>query len=235
MQESHTMSKKIDSFWSFFSDEALYTEWLSKNWKNLLISIGCLAMVLVIGLRLSFGSSGQKAGEYLKAEQEFATFQTSEGAAQTEAFTSLEQILQTMPQLHAKYDGALAQELLLQNNEKKAAEFACLTLLRTERDNLPLYGEYSRISLLISQGDYRTALDRTVQLKNKMTESSRLLAYTLLNQALLYQQTVDLKGEKAAWAELKSRANEPAFAEMFAQFEMGRVSLNDYIEIREKV
>ncbi len=256
MQHTPPMAKKNSenkfSFWTVL-DENFYSEWLTNYGKILLISIACLAVLLLIGLRLSFGSSGQQVADYLKAKKEFTLFQTADGEAQKEAFAGLQQLMQRLPQLHARYDGMVAQQLLLQNDVKQGVEYADLTLLRTDRDHLSYYSEFSRIALLISQGEYKTALDKTTQLKKKMIEQPAprpfgdiLFAYNLLNQALLYQQLGNSVAEKEKWRELKRYArltdeapptnlfNPQAFTDMLAQFEVGKVSLKEYIEFREK-
>lgn len=254
MQHLEPMTKNTSKFslWNVL-DEDTYAEWLTNYGKILLIAIACFGAVLLIGLRLSYGSSGKQISDYLKAKKEFATFQTAEGEAQKEAFAGLQQIMQRLPDLHAKYDGLIAQQLLLQNDVKQGEEYAGMTLLRTDRDHLSIFSEFSRIALLISQGDYKTALDKTTQLKKKMIEQPAprsfgdiLFAYNLLNQAFLYQQLGNTVAEKEKWRELKRYAglvneapptdlfSRQAFLEMFAQFEAGKVTLKEYIEMREK-
>jgi hypothetical protein len=246
MQNSLPVSDKKSTLF----DINVLTEWLIKYGKTVLIAIACLAALLVIGLRLTSGNQAKQGVEYLKAQKEFTQFQTSTGEAQKEALAKLNQVFQIIPQLHAKYDGLIAQELLLSNEVKRAEEFAALALQRIAKDQLPFHAEYSRIALLISQGEYKTALERTVQLKNKMLAEPAprsfgdiLFAYTLLNQALLYQQVGDLKGEKESWDELKRYArlvkeappadqfSPEAFSQMLAQFEMGKVSLKEYMNL----
>ncbi len=250
-------SKKLEII-----EENRFIEWITNYGSVVLIGIACFLAVVLIGYRFASSSQKSSATDFFRAEKEFAVLQSDSAdlSEKKTALTDLTRILQRQPDLHAKYDGLIAQELLNQGNILEAQKYADLALLRTKRDDLPFYADYTNITMMIAKEDYRGALASTQELKQKMIvnaelakeESSErsfgdvLFAFNLMRSALLNQKIGDREAELNDWRELKQYArlsdqapptdafSPQAFYSLLHQFEEGRSTMLSYIEQREK-
>ncbi len=145
------------------------------------------------------------------------------------------------PEIKPKYQGALAQTLLIEQQTPQAQKYADDIFKRTQPEHLQLYQDYSRTSLLIAEGHYADALPQAVQLKTKMDQSnadnhSFLYVYNLIRLALLYQQNNQPALELKAWEELQTQTLRLESVLAVSQiFKVGQASLNDYIEERQRI
>lgn len=257
---------KIDKHLSQFDEESPLVQWLSQNGLNALIALIALIAVVLLGYRLFYGGSSQQEMEYFNAENDFQLFNQGKiadtgTASNDEAFTKLQKILKSLPELNAKYDGLIAQTFLNREEISQAEPYANSTLVRIHDNHLPFYAEYAETTLLISQQKYQDALTKANGLKLKMLENAKisenqhqdrtfgdiLFAFNLLRIAMLEQQMGTKKDELKTWQEFKQFAKwngEPspstlispkAFQTLLEHFQEGKVTLLNYIEAREKI
>jgi len=233
-------------------DQNRFSEWISEYGKIVFYAILILLALILIIFRFSTSRSSQAEKDYLAAQNNFLVFQQDKPESKA-ALEKLQQILQSAPELHAKYDGRIAQVLLNRGDVQASQGFADRVFKRTQTNHLPSYTDYAQTSLMIAEGKYQEALASSLALKQKMlTEAQEqpekrnsedlLFAFNLLRIAFLEGQIGSAKDEMAAWEEFKklSTANQSpsssaAFATVIRHFEEGQVALKNYIESREKL
>ena len=146
------------------------------------------------------------------------------------------------PEMKPKYQGDLAQTLLVTGHVPQAQQFTEDIFKRTQPDTLQLYQDYSRTSLLIGEGHYEVALTQAQQLRTTLdrldkqkNENPLLYVYNLIRIAMLYQQTGQPKEELDAWDDLQGQILRlDAMLAANRVFKIGESSLNQYIEERKK-
>ncbi len=222
-------------------DENPIIHWFVQNGKTLLYLLMGLLLLLVIGYRFIWGKTAKSEVEFLKAQNDFAIFQKEPAPSTTEtqdnALQNLLSLLERHPELHPKYDGLLAQTLLMRNKIDSADKLEKGALERTKQENAPLFTDYAETTLLIAQNHYPEALQRALALKEKLSqeENSILFALNLLRIASLQQQLGLAQDELKTWQQWKQSAESPAFQTVNQLFTFGRVTLLNYIEAKEKI
>jgi len=222
-----------------------WVEWLVENrWSTFGLLVAVFAGLILCYRYVSI--SNTKAEEdYLRAENEFILYQNSlqDSARQDDALllVQLEEIMSRHPELHANYDGAIGQTLLLSKGLQEAQPFAQRTFKRTSGDDIKNIHRYSTISLLISKPDYKEALQESLALKtslDQIPDSSKTVLYgmNLLRIAILNQQLEQTEGEKKSWAEIKNYLSEQpeVIAKIEKTFGVGWPSVAEYMAIRLK-
>lgn len=244
-----------------FLDEGRLTDWLSEHGKNILYGLAGILGLLVLIYAFSSGQTSKAEQEYIQAANDFAYFSKSD--AQDPALTqaALDRLKNTMskhPELHAVYDGAVAQTLLNRSKVDEAKPYAASTLKRVTSNDLPFYKDYAETSLLISQMDFKSALEKAQALQQNMSEiiaaqsddrsfGDELFALNLLRVGMLQQEAGDKAGELKTWQEWKQYAglsasnsttlkvNPQAFRSVIQDLAIGSISLPDYISYRESL
>jgi hypothetical protein len=218
-------------------------QWLMQHGRNLIIGIlGICAAIFLIYLFTSRNT--QKAeNDYLTAENTFVKFMGAK-PEEKEYLQQLEAIMQRRPELHAKYDGLIAQILIDKGQTNEALPFANSAIARTAEENRPFYTDYAQTTLLISANQYEEALKHATNLQKnlmgQLTSQTRdfgdtLLAFNLLRIAMLQQQLGLNQDELKTWQEWQKQINNSKkFAEQFDHFQLGKVTLTNYIETRVK-
>ncbi len=245
-------------------DDARIMAFIEEHGRKVLYIIVALIVLILVIFRMTASTKVNAETDYLNADVEYARLQSAVSEDDSSAFAAavdkLEQIFSRRPELHAKYDGPIAQAFLEEGNAVQAQKFGEETLKRTRGDNLPLYADYAKTSLIMASAGYAQALDAATALKENMlkdavyaqnagqekTFSDLLFAFNLLRIAMLQQQLGDTGGELRAWNELKQYAGlkkdlnpspyiDPrAVSTLLTQFKMGKVSLLSYADEREK-
>jgi len=236
-----------------------FVQWITDNVQKIFYTFaGAFILLFALYFWLSSGSAKAET-DYYNATQDFQTFQNASDSddpvAQKAAFDKLNQILTRRPDLHAKYDGLIAQTFLNRNEVNEAKPFADATLSRVSKDHLPLYIEYAQITLLIEQNQYSEALKRSVALKGQMTQlatqgekekqkrtfGDSLFAFNLLRIAMLEQKAGTPQEERNSWEEWKKYTtgtgnvqgiDSKSFFAVANLFSEGQISLNSYIDAR---
>ncbi len=136
---SNTSTPKPNLLDSF--EEGRLAEWLSKQGKNITYALIALIAILVIFYRFSTSHTAKQELDYIQASQDFTLFtraNSADAAASQAALHKLTSAMASHPELHAAYDGTIAQTLLDRSQVTEALPFATATLTRTSSNKLPL-------------------------------------------------------------------------------------------------
>ncbi len=257
MNKKQPQPPQAESFqWHEALGESRGIQWLSDHGKNLLwiLLAGFLTFLLIY--RLTGGSKNGVEQDYFKAENDFASIRKAKDSkSQLEELNKFTALLMKRPELQSKYDGMVAQLLLDEGDLKQGEFFAERTLSRVSKNHLPLYVDYAKTSLVISNGKYEEALTQAEALKKEMISQNEnpdktkefgdvLYLFNLLRIAMLHQHLNRNAEELNAWEEFKKapvQSSEHAYVvnpEVFENFakhlQEGKASIFNYIEAREK-
>lgn len=216
-------------------------QWISQNGRSLLWLLLGLVALFLIGYRLLGGYGSSSAKDYIAVDREMGIFLAAErsesGAAQAkESLDKLTLLLNKHPDLRAKYEGQIAQELIVRGDSAAALPLAERTLARVSKEHIPLYSAYSATTLLIEKGSYPEALGQANALQSKVSEKedSGLFTANLLRIAMLNQKLGNKNEELKTWQTLKETLKQGDHDQVVTALSEGRVSLLDYIAFREK-
>ncbi|MBS0615185.1 MAG: hypothetical protein JSR58_01365 [Verrucomicrobia bacterium] len=230
-------------------------QWLKNH--QYLFAAGCGALVILLfaaGRFLGWFQGGG-AADFVSVD---ATYRKWDGGKET--LSKLEKILRRHPELHVKYDGAIAQKLLSSSQSGLAQAYAHAAIKRMGTFS-PYYTDFSSASLLIAGGKLEDALAAAKKLKIQMendeafwqkrspivSHGSILYAYNLVRIAALEKVAGSPEGELTAWHELKKNAgwdlaapstkasDAEAYLLVAQNFQLKDVTLRDYIRHREAV
>lgn len=239
--KTSSITSFIDNHWT----DHPVVEWISSNKQSILWIIVGLFAVLILAYRILMNQTLNAETDFFRAQTDFTKFQ--EGAtnsanrlADASALSNLEALMKSYPELHGKYDGPLAQTLLIENQLPQAEAYAQATFKRTANDSIALYHEFAATSLLIGQQKYQDALEKAQALNTKLNAEvgrpqDTLYFFNLIRLALLNQQLGFVKEEKQLWENLKNNQQKESAAAAFNLFRTGQATLNQYIEKRMKI
>lgn len=193
------------------------------------------ALVLMVASVFIFRSSSKNTGsrehDFLQAQVNLHHLLTnSEGKGNLIA--QLEDVLQRHTELHAKYDGPLAQAHI-NGGDAAAARNIATPLL--ERTTPSYYATFSEGSLLIAEGQLGKALDHASALRVELhgNDAPLLRAHNLLRIALLEGELGSYDKEQLAWDELLDDLARGGAEPLFMQaFTAGSISMADYANAR---
>lgn len=229
----------------------------SIDWiKTHLSTVAGIVAVLFIGLiAISRWVKGDPQVDYLAAEAAYHRWEGNKG----DQFVQLQKIIRKHPELHAKYDGAIAQKLLSSSESGLATSYG-KAVLRRIGDFSPYYKDFSHCSLMLADHREAEALESSKALKASMDADEAfwekksavvrhgciLYAYNLLRIAMLEKAAGTPAGELSAWRELKKNAgwadaqptsktyDPEAYLLILDNFQNQEISLLDYIQYREE-
>lgn len=247
---------------SFFdSYSSKIEDFITLHGSSLLWSMVGFAFLLLVGYVITSGSQTKNQADFSQAESQFTVYTQSlldpkaDSTKAKEALLSLQSLIASHPELHQKYDGPLAQLVLIEGNPTVALSYEKDLLARTlENANNPFlkpYADYSRTSLLIAQGEFSTALQKALELQvilgaSNSTHTQTLQLFNEVRIAMLYQQLGSASDELKAWGDVKQATgwNDRRLMSMqsffspsmmvLSHFHEGKISLLNYIEVREK-
>ncbi len=219
-----------------------------KHHLSKIVGTGFVVLAGIIALTRLFKGDAQV--DFLAADIAYQHWEGVPG----EHLSKLQKILRKHPELHAKYDGAIAQKLLNSSEQGLAMSYAKAALKRMEGFS-PYYIDFSQSSLLIAENKLEEALSRSKALKSSMEKDDGfwekkseivrhgciLYAYNLLRIAMLEKAAGTPEGELLAWKEFKenggtSKVYDPeAYQLIQSNFQNDEISLLDYIKHREDV
>lgn len=254
MTQSHNLEKNLD-FVSESGEERL-ASFLSLYGKQLLITVAVLLLCLVGAYVWHRVGQGHAETDYSNAEKSYQELLQVKGQdrskplAENESYLILQGILARRPDLESRYDGPLAQIALERGDLKLAALYADKALKQLMAENLPFYEEFSKTSLLISEGNDREAYKRASFLQKRMREEAQsvnagfrqsLLVFNQIRIASLMQRLGMRSDELQAWQEVQQLAaaeaansgDRPA-ANLLETLKTGQVTFEDYLRAREK-
>lgn len=216
-------------------------EWLYQNKTN----VGWALLILVaagVMLYQTVGSWSRQAGKnYLAAENSYLEMRSTTGETSQLASERLQRLIAEQPDLQPKYDGLIAQFLLIRGETEAAALLAQRAINRTEAENSPYFDRYAATTLTISQGNYRPALVESMDLQkqiisNSQLSKSSLLPLNLLRIAMLQQKLNLEEDELNSWSQWQDLAKEEGKATQFQQvaqlYSEGEIDLQNYIAHR---
>lgn len=223
---------------------------------HLLTVAGIGVFLAATAVGISKWVKGDAQVDYLAADMAYNHWEGDKN----EQFAKLQRLIRKHPELHAKYDGAIAQKLLSNSEKGLATSYGRATLKRIG-DFSPYYKDFSACSLMIADQKLEEALHESKNLKALLDSDDRfwekkstlvrhgciLYAYNLLRIAMLEKLAGTPKGEFEAWAEMKknagwqgaqstSRTYDPeAYLLLQQNFQSQEISLLDYIKYREEI
>ncbi len=229
------------------------SDWIWEHLNSIIaVSMGLLA---VTGWGLYQWKAGSSA-DYLVAEKTFNEW----SGDRNEKLIKLQKILKQHPELHPKYDGRIAQKLLLTSQQGLALSFSKAAQKRVGSFS-PYYLQFSNCSLLIGEKKFEEALSQSQALKVALDHDANfwkkrselvqhgavLYGYNLLRIAFLQQVLENVPGEIEAWNDFKKEAGwleigdslrrlDPESVQLIGQnFHKNEISLKDFIQYRESV
>jgi len=223
-----------------------YFHYLSKHAKTIGYAAILITALLFLIYRFSASRSDEQKLDYMRAYREFRIVEGNGGTDsqntenQQQALNNLSAILERRPSLQAKYDGQLAQRLLILDMPDDALPFAKRVMTRTNGE-LPLFHRFSQTSLQIAQGKVEEALEQAKALRDVMLESEEtkafsntLFAFNLIRIASLEQKIGSPQAERVAWEELLAYQDiaPKAFQQISESLNLGSMSLEQYIDYR---
>ena len=219
-------------------------EWLMSHKQIFLWGFIGLLVLLIAASRFAVMRTVNAEKDFFQAQAAFTQFQkegaSSDHSAALGELEQLDAIMKSHPEIQPKYEGPLAQTLLISGNIPQARQFADDIFKRTQPDYLQLYQDYTRTSLLIGEGRYEEALPQALQLKETLdkqefSENPILYIYNLIRLGMIYQQTGQPKEELNAWDQLESQPGRlEAVLAANKTLRIGQTSLKEYIEQRRK-
>lgn len=230
---------------SSFEDHPIF-EWLAKNSRNLLYTV--LGFVLLLGITYRYMSK-----QHYQAEQDYFLAANAIEAMQDpqkahSALTEIQAVLKRRPELQAKYDGILAQNLILEKNLSEASVYAERNFERVSKEINPLFLEFASNSLLLESGKKEEALANATALKEKMLQmgkedtkdqfGNQLYLFNLIRIAMLQHALQNTQAEAKSWEELLqiNRLEHPLHfhakdvEKVMSHFNDQSVSLYDFIQ-----
>lgn len=243
-QSTSSSTLKQNPFNSDWTENPLI-DWLSANRQTILYVLLALFALIILSYRWIASRTLKAETDFFQAQVDFTRFQDktlkpAEWQSSQEDLQRLDTLMAAHSDLHAKYDGLIAQSLLIQNQADQAHPYAQGAFERTAKDEIDLYHDYSQISLLIGQGNYQGAVQQSLELKEKLSQmplanENRLYLFNLIRLAMLYQQLNQPKEERQAWNELQEySATVESLAVINQAFKEGNASLQSYVEERKR-
>ncbi|MCB1135037.1 MAG: hypothetical protein KDK78_02110 [Chlamydiia bacterium] len=226
-----------------------FAQWLESNGR-LVAGIGILlAVFLVFGFRYYSGQRINSEHDYLSAVLSFEKIQRATTVDEA-ALQSLQGLIATHPELKAKYEGALTQELIKGGDFSAADRLGTDVLQRLGDDLAKPYAAFSHASLALCREDTERALSMAQGLAQRLDEGKvdeqtlALHTYNLIRIAML-QQALEKKNEElAAWAAVQtwislvqntgSPKSQQLMSAVLRTLQEGSVSLEAYIEHRRQ-
>ena len=115
-------------------------------------------------------------------------FQSTPKSEAYASYAEMKKAFKKVPSFEKKYEAAIAQKLFQKDRISDALVFAHNSLKRIEGD-APFHASYGQTTLLIEQGSYQEALEKSVGLKEQMMREqnwSQAGEEPLLGGALLF-------------------------------------------------
>jgi len=222
-----------DKWFSFFSQKQ---RWLTSA------AMGVAGVAVLI----FYFQSSPKPEAFIAAEEAVERWQSSRDE---ESYLAMTRAFKTVPALEKKYEAIIAQRLVEKDQLEQALILAHRSLSRVHQE-APFHAAYGETSLMIEQGNYQEALQRSVSLKEQMAKmgdwnrlgagqyagGALLYAHNLLRIAFLQQELVNPAGERVAWEDLEVflGANQSLAALLFKNFREKEIDLTNYIAERKQ-
>lgn len=239
--------------------KAFCADWISDHFRKIFLLCGTLIVISFCLFQLMGKLPMGKKSDYLEIQGVYSAW-ASKGTQDLKLFKNLEKPLSRHPELQAKFGTQIAQRLLSLGDVGRANVYAGAALKRSKNLASAYYSQFTRNTLLISQGKYAEALVGAKSLKEELEKDDAfwegrdkfirsgtiLYAYNLLRIASLERQVGSVEGELKAWEDLVRNAgwqghqanmktyDPEAYALLEQNFTQGDISLLNFIEQRKK-
>ncbi|MBS0654481.1 MAG: hypothetical protein JSR46_01780 [Verrucomicrobia bacterium] len=223
--------------------------WIVSNRKIILSVLIAIASIAYIYIWIS---SNKKTAEYLTIQTANTLAQEVQAGPSTDteeeqegALRKLQEICTAYPSLQNRYDGLIAQELILANRGSEIDPYAQRSVGQLQRIGLTNLAAYSEVSRLAGMNQPKEALEKANQLKetmsNQTTSQYLLRAFLLLHIATLEKATGEQNNFEQTLNELKGflgitqpsnalNSQEKEYASLFlAHLQEKDASLLDYL------
>ena len=209
-----------------------FVQLLVKHGYNILIGAGITVVLLAAISYFFFKNKASEEEDYFLTQRIFNQFISGN----EHAFKELQKSIDKHPDLQAKYNALIAQDLLVNKNVDLAQEY----LENTSGNEKFYYNMYSDVSILMGHKKYDQALEKAKELNDVLSEQkdsnnpygNDLFVFNLLRIALLNQILEQQESELLAWQELKDNAH--LSEKILYVFSKDSLSLLDYVAQREK-
>lgn len=230
-----------ENFISYVKDKFATMDLQNRRWIASFAS--CIAGVIVL---IVYFQTAPGPEAYAAAEEAVSKWKSTEDEV---SYAEMRKALKNVPALERKYNSVIAQKLFERNRLSDALALAHQSLKAMEED-APYHAAYGETTLLIEQGSFQEALERSVGLKERMSRQcnleqkageqpaggSLLFAHNLLRIACLQKELKNRPGEKAAWEELENflKTKESLTHLVYNNFRDKGLDLAHYITERKK-
>lgn len=189
-----------------------------------------------------FFKSAPGPESYALAEEAVSKWQANGDNA---SYIEMKKALKKVPTLERKYNAVIAQKLFQKDRLSDALNLAYSSIQQIEEE-APFHAAYGKTTILIEQGSFQDALEKSVGLKEKMQKHCDfqkqnvagvyLYVHNLLRIACLQKELKNKPGEKAAWDELERFLDSRSSLSqtIFSQFRDKGLDLSHYIIERKK-
>lgn len=194
-------------------------QWIKDHKKQ--ISYGALlfCLFLIFLYRLIASQTAKAEENYLAMATVASIVNNPDAPAEKRAvaLADLRRLLESSPNLQAKYDGLIAQQLILEKKIDEAKPYIEQTFSRVKGEDSPYYIDYSKTSIALASGKKEEALKEAYLLHDKMLQVAPadrsvqfggvLYAFNLIRIALLEKDFQNKDAEKKAWQELQQMSD----------------------------
>lgn len=190
-------------------------QWIKDHKKQISYGFLLFCLFLVFLYRLIASQTAKAEENYLALASAAAIVNNPEAPADKRAvaLSDLRRLLESSPNLQAKYDGLIAQQLILEKKIDEANPYIQQTLSRVKGEDSPYYLDYSKTSIALASGKKEESLKEAYALRDKMLQvkpadrsvqfGGVLYAFNLIRIALLEKEFQNKDAEKKAWQELQ--------------------------------
>lgn len=209
--------------------------------------ISAVALIAGGAILIAYFQAGPKAVSYARAKEAFAKWKAS---PENETFyEEMKTAFQTVPGQGDAHEASVAQSLMNKEKIAEALSFAQRPL-QALKEEAPFHASFGETSLLIEQGAFQEALERSVSLKEQMVREwdierlgketplaggTILYAQNLLRIACLQKELENRPGEKVAWEELEAFLEKgPTASLIYGNFREKGIDLSHYIAERKR-
>lgn len=194
---------------SSLEDHPIFS-WLEKNSRNILLTVIGIALLLGLWYRYASNKHVEAEHDYFQAANAIELMKNPSKASI--ALAELQTILARRPELNAKYDGILAQNLLIANNPALAGVYASKNFERIHQEASPLFLSFAKNSLTIGENKTQEGLANALALKEEMEKiakesgqhqfGAQLYIFNLIRIAMLQHALNEQTNEAKSWEEL---------------------------------
>lgn len=180
------------------------------------ISYILLALFLGVVLlyRMLAGQTSRAEHDYISLSESSAILNNPQASTDKReaALNDMIALLNRYPATQAKYDGMIAEQLLIENKSSEALPLINRTLNRVTDTASPFVIDYAKTSVLLAEGKEEEGVQAAYLLRQKMLDEKSphggvIYAFNLVRIALLEKQLNHRDLELKAWNELKDMAN----------------------------